>query len=223
MASKKELKSNGMPSASIHKHKPLHSKQGKTPHKNTSPNLDRQPQKIAYSIVHNISGRIRFRIPRLANDSEYADQLKLAIESDSRITNVRINPTTASLVVNYQTSKDLDKQMRSHLVNLIQTAPKIQIPAPVTTKSIVRTSFDALINLIDGTRKINQARNAIVHRQFKKDIWERLLSGAKSVIKKLRSVVLFIVPNKKWRASHTSLQEEGLQAQTRLDKSIVST
>lgn len=97
----------------------------------------------------------------------------------------------------------------SHLVNLIQTAPKIVLPPQVTTKSILKAIFDALINLIDSTRNINQARNAIVYRRFRTDIWERLLSGAKIIIKRLKSATMFVLPNKRWRLPSPDRDDTG--------------
>ncbi|MBG1244709.1 HMA2 domain-containing protein [Nostoc sp. NZL] len=155
--------------------------------------------KIFYSIVHTIPGRIRFRIPLLARDPEYANKLKLVIESAPRVTNVRINPKAASIVINYQVGVISDNQMRERLVNLIQTAQDEVMPKEVTSKSIVGAIFDSLINLIDSTRKINQARNIIVYRRFRKDVWERILSASTSIIKKLKSAAMFILPNKRWR------------------------
>ncbi|WP_033365949.1 HMA2 domain-containing protein [Mastigocladopsis repens] len=168
------------------------------------------PQKISYSVAHAIPGRIRFRIPRLVIDCEYADKLKQVIESDSRTTNVRVNATAASIVINYQPGIISDDQMRSHLVNLIQTAPNIVVPTQATAKSIVGVIFDAIINLIDSTRNINKARNAIVYHRFRTDGWERLLSGAKTIIKRLKSAIMFVLPNK--RGDKVGLQPFKLQA-----------
>ncbi|GAB1538424.1 hypothetical protein NUACC21_10850 [Scytonema sp. NUACC21] len=156
-------------------------------------------EKIPYSVAHAIPGRIRFRVPRLAVDSEYADKLKKVIESDARITSVRINPAAASIAVNYKLGDISNEQMRSHLVNLIQRAPEVVVPTESTAKSVMRAIFDALINLIDGTRNINQARNAIQYRRFRKDTWERLLSTAKTAIKGLKSATMFILPNRRSR------------------------
>lgn len=214
MADKKQLNSDK--SASRHLPQPKKSA-------SSTDNKTVSPQKIAYSVAHSIPGRIRFRIPRLAKDGEYADKLKLAIESEPRTTSVRINPTASSIVINYQRGEISDKQMRSHLVNLIQTAPNVVLPTPVTLRSILGTIFDAAINLIDSTRKINQARNAIVHRRFRTDIWERLLSSAKTVIKGLRSTVMFILPHKKPRSLNAS-KNSGLQPLSpALDNRIVPT
>jgi hypothetical protein len=173
-------------------------------------------QKISYSVVHAIPGRIRFRIPRLVRDSEYANKLKLVIESDPRTTNVCVNPTAASIVINYKPGVISDDQMRLHLVNLIQTAPNIVLPKEATAKSILGAIFDALINLIDSTRNINQARNAIKYHRFRTDAWERVLSSAKTIIKGLKSAIIFILPNKRWRSrsvpNEVGLQLERLQA-----------
>ncbi|MEA5604926.1 HMA2 domain-containing protein [Nostoc sp. UHCC 0252] len=156
-------------------------------------------QKISYSIVHTIPGRIRFRIPLLARDPEYANQLQLAIESDPRVKNVRANPKAASIVITYKVGVISDNKMCQHLVKLIQTAQDVVVPKEVRAKSIVGSIFDALINLIDSTRKINQARNVIVYRRFRTDVWERILSTSRSIIKRLKSATMFILPNKRWR------------------------
>lgn len=158
------------------------------------------PQKITYSVAHAIPGRIRFRIPRLVRDSEYANKLKLVIESDPRTTKVCVNSTAASIVINYKTGVISDAQMRMHLVNLIQTAPNIVLPKEATAKSILRVIFDALINLIDSTRNINQARNAIKYRRFRTDAWERVLKSAKTIVKGLKSAIIFILPDKRLRS-----------------------
>jgi hypothetical protein len=167
------------------------------------------PEKISYSVAHAIPGRIRFRIPRLVKDSEYANKLKLVIESDKN-TNVRVNPTAGSIVVTYQPGVISDQQMRQHLVNLIQTAPNIVLPKQARAKSILGAIFDAVINLLDSTRNINKARTAIVYGQPKIDFWERLLSTTESMIKRLKSGIMFILPNKRLQARSASKQV-GLQ------------
>jgi hypothetical protein len=157
-------------------------------------------QQISYSVAHAISGRIRFRVPRLSKDAEYANKLKVAIESQIKNAKVRINPTASSVVIHYPTGLMSDKQMRSQLVNLIQTAPNIVLPAKVSTKTIVGTIFDALINLINSLRNVNQARNAIQHREIRRDRWERLLSSGESIIKGFKSAIMFILPKNRWQA-----------------------
>ncbi|GAA6623752.1 HMA2 domain-containing protein [Scytonema sp. NUACC26] len=167
-------------------------------------------ERISYSVAHAIPGRIRFRIPRLSKDSTYAEKLKQVMEFDSRVTKVRVNPAAASIVIDYSIEIIKDEQMRSHLIHLIQTAPDIVIPTGVTAKSIVGTIFDAVIHLIDTTRNINQAHNAIKYQRFRNDTWERVLSTTRNIMKRLKSATMFILPNKRWQKRH-KLDEVGLQ------------
>lgn len=157
-------------------------------------------QKISYSVAHAIPGRIRFRIPRLFKDTEYAKKLKLAIESQTKQTEVRINSTASSIVVHYSTKLMSDEQMRSHLINLIQTAPNLVLPTKVSTKTIVGIIFDAVINLFDSLRNVNKARTAIKHQQIKKNFWERFLFRGESIIKGLKSAMMFVLPNQRLRS-----------------------
>ncbi|MFM7717665.1 MAG: HMA2 domain-containing protein, partial [Microcystis sp.] len=55
----------------------------------------------APEIVHQIAGRIRWRIPRLRKDAGYAAQLQRILESVEGVTEVKINSIAASLAVSY--------------------------------------------------------------------------------------------------------------------------
>jgi Heavy metal associated domain 2 len=158
-----------------------------------------------YRIAHAIPGRIRFYIPQIAKDSEYRNKLKEEIEeSNFKITEVRINKGAASVAINYQSTKISDEEMRSHLINLIQSVSK-QVEEQnfqnsdaidVSAQAVVETTCNAAIELIDSTRNINQVRNAMTRGRFKTDFWERLLNGAKAIIRKIRAGIIFIL-NKK--------------------------
>ena len=78
--------------------------------------------KVSFSVIHAIRGRVRWRVPRLRYDSNYAKKLQTLLASDPLITSVRINSAAASLVVNYQASAVSDTKMRSRLSCLILTA-----------------------------------------------------------------------------------------------------
>lgn len=54
-----------------------------------------------YQIVHRVAGRLRIRIPRLTQDSEFADHLTGLIESLACITSVRMNVAAGCLVVTH--------------------------------------------------------------------------------------------------------------------------
>ncbi|MBE9008911.1 hypothetical protein IQ250_01620, partial [Pseudanabaenaceae cyanobacterium LEGE 13415] len=55
-----------------------------------------------YQIVHTIAGRLRIRIPQLANDTEFASRLSGFFESLAGVTQVRVNPAASSIVIQYQ-------------------------------------------------------------------------------------------------------------------------
>jgi len=57
-----------------------------------------------YQIVHSIVGRLRIRIPQLADDAEFASRLSEFVESLAGVTQVRINPAATSIVIQYQPS-----------------------------------------------------------------------------------------------------------------------
>lgn len=88
---------------------------------------------VAYWVVHSIPGRIRFRVPRIAEDSEYTYKLTVLTEADAKVTEVRVNTAAASFAVSYDLSGISDEKMRSHLINLIQTASKSNIPLNLKT------------------------------------------------------------------------------------------
>lgn len=89
-----------------------------------------QPSSVAHSIVHAIPGRMRFRVPRIAEDSAYAQQLEQLLQDDALITGVRVNPATASLVITYEPGVCSEAEMSSYLVDLIQTARGATVPEP---------------------------------------------------------------------------------------------
>lgn len=165
-------------------------------HQHNLKQIHGQTQKISYSIVHNIPGRIRFRIPRLAKDVEYVNKLKQAIELYIKGTKVRVNPTAASIIISYETSSVSNDQMRLHLIKLIQTVPNLNLPKQAATKFTLAAIFDSLINLINSVRNIHQARNTIQYQQVKVDTWERLLATSETMIKSLKSAIMFILPHK---------------------------
>ncbi|BAZ11956.1 hypothetical protein NIES4071_37840 [Calothrix sp. NIES-4071] len=82
----------------------------------------------SYRIAHEIPGRIRFSIPKLATDSDYADKLKALIESDSKVTDVRLNQKAGSIAISYQSDLNTGDQIRTHLVNLIDKNAPAYVP-----------------------------------------------------------------------------------------------
>jgi P-type Cu2+ transporter len=85
------------------------------------------PQKQAMTahdncqIVHTIPGRVRFRVPQLAENDQYADRLQQLLESDNWVTKVRVNRQAASIAISYQLGCS-DRHMQAYLMRLIEDA-----------------------------------------------------------------------------------------------------
>ncbi|MFN6537373.1 MAG: heavy metal translocating P-type ATPase [Nostoc sp. EkiNYC01] len=91
---------------------------------------------VSYSVVHAIRGRIRLRVPRLRYDADYAQRLIALLEADPLVTNVRIKPAAAALVVNYKSSSIADAKVRSRLSYLIVAANEVGIILPKANNSL---------------------------------------------------------------------------------------
>ncbi|MBV8887407.1 MAG: hypothetical protein JO235_25895, partial [Chroococcidiopsidaceae cyanobacterium CP_BM_RX_35] len=81
---------------------------------------------VSYSIVHVIPGRVRFRVPRLLHDADFAQQLQMVLEAETQVTRIRINRDAASVAITYQSTTS-DAKMRSHLVHLLQKAAELVV------------------------------------------------------------------------------------------------
>lgn len=78
--------------------------------------LAKQPRKVSFKIAHAIPGRVRFRIPRIAQDPKYVQRLEALLKADTCVVSERVNSAAASVVITYR-SEGL-----SHLASLIQLA-----------------------------------------------------------------------------------------------------
>jgi heavy metal translocating P-type ATPase len=104
-----------------------------TEYKVLNPN---QSQEIDYEIIHITQERFRIRIPRLADDLEYASSLTWLIESFDFVVSVRINQPSSSLIVYYEPDVSLTTVQKS-LLNSIQQASVVDLPpgtVPIKTE-----------------------------------------------------------------------------------------
>ena len=106
--------------------------------RNSLPVIDKQKIE-AYSsrpcLVHHIPGRVRFRIYRLKDDSDYATNLKQFLLAQPRINRVRINPAAASIAIDYRYTGSSLTEIVSSLVSLLkQEAITESIPREVNKK-----------------------------------------------------------------------------------------
>lgn len=85
---------------------------------------------VHYQVVHWIPGRFRIRIPRLANDEEYACQLKYVLSDLRFVTDVQVNSASKCVVVNYdhQPTAVAIATVQEKLFSAIQAAPVVEVP-----------------------------------------------------------------------------------------------
>lgn len=91
----------------------------------TSTSLNQQLETV-YQIAHLTAGRIRFRVPRLADDADYADRLKQAIKIYPFVTGVSINLKAVSLTVSYRSSQVSDTVAQEKIIAAILQAQALQ-------------------------------------------------------------------------------------------------
>lgn len=69
--------------------------------------------KIAYTIAHALPGRVRFHVPRIAQDPEYRQRLEKLLKADDWVTTVRVNRAAASIVITYKPGAIASQELRS--------------------------------------------------------------------------------------------------------------
>lgn len=75
-----------------------------------------------YTIVHNVPGRLRLKIPRLLTDAAYGKRLTSLLTAESRVLRVRLNATAASLVIRYDPIGVSELDLGVALLEILQRA-----------------------------------------------------------------------------------------------------
>ena len=101
-------------------------------------------QPIAYTVAHQLPGRIRLKVPRLKQDQEYTNKLTALLKADARITEVRVTASTGSLSISYDASES--SEMNAHLIDLIQTAPALEWPPESTGEAVDKPADSETVN-----------------------------------------------------------------------------
>ncbi|MCU0534931.1 MAG: hypothetical protein MUD14_13650 [Hydrococcus sp. Prado102] len=73
-------------------------------------------------IISAISGRLRLRIPRLNNDSNYADRVDGELKVLRFVTSVRINPLASSIAITYSTKTISETEAKKKILETIAQA-----------------------------------------------------------------------------------------------------
>ncbi|MBD2440824.1 HMA2 domain-containing protein [Nostoc sp. FACHB-110] len=106
-----------------------------------------------YQVVHSTQGRCRIRVPRLADDLEFAENLNRLVESWQFVTKVRINPAASSLIVEYKVSRVNFEDAQKYLSTCIEKASCFQ------QTSLIETSNEETIEESDLIPEVNQWRD----------------------------------------------------------------
>ncbi|WP_446363782.1 hypothetical protein [Coleofasciculus sp. G3-WIS-01] len=77
---------------------------------------------VVYSLVHAVPGRMRFRVPKVAEEPAYLRRLELLVKKDDWITQMRCNSTVASVVMTYNPMEVSEAEAGLHFISLIQIA-----------------------------------------------------------------------------------------------------
>lgn len=103
----------------------------------------RKPETLALAeiVVHDVPGRLRLRLPRVAEDAAYVKRLERLATAEDSITSVRINPASSSVTVTYP-SETPSSEMRLRMSRLLIAAemPKSLSMLP---KSNISSSDDS--------------------------------------------------------------------------------
>ncbi|MBD2667026.1 hypothetical protein B6N60_00038 [Richelia sinica FACHB-800] len=96
---------------------------------------------IVYQVVHQIPGRIRFYVNKIAQDSVYCQRLEKLLKDDQQVSSFRVNSQASSVVITYH---PLEISI-SHWEKLLELAVPTEITPQDTFISIPETQ--ALTNL----------------------------------------------------------------------------
>jgi hypothetical protein len=100
---------------------------------------------VVYSLVHAVPGRMRFRVPKVAEDSAYLRRLQSLVKKDDWITQMRCNSIVASVVMTYNPMQVSEAEAGLHGISLIQIAasPDSKEPGSGGTGKLGSTETEA--------------------------------------------------------------------------------
>ncbi len=80
---------------------------------------------LEHTIVHELPGRVRCRVPRLRADEEYARRLVALAESDELVAKLRVTQAAASVTIEWVPSVPMEggREQTARLLRLAQTSP----------------------------------------------------------------------------------------------------
>lgn len=86
-------------------------------------------------IVHQLPGRIRFRVGAVRQNVKYAEQIKTRLEAESGVQEVRINRACASVTIAYRPQTLAPKQAAGYLIAILQHPDKAVAPDAIPSET----------------------------------------------------------------------------------------
>ncbi|BAZ29722.1 hypothetical protein NIES4074_21690 [Cylindrospermum sp. NIES-4074] len=97
--------------------------------------------KVAYKIVHEIPGRIRFHVPKIAEDRAYGQRLEKLLKIDAQVVSVRVNYNAASIAIAYSSNE----VSIYHWVHLMELALETNPPTNSIEMTQVKSDAELVI------------------------------------------------------------------------------
>ncbi|MBE9168213.1 hypothetical protein IQ238_12040 [Pleurocapsales cyanobacterium LEGE 06147] len=118
----------------------------------------RTGESASFRIVHTTPERIRLRVPRIIWDCDYARKLEDLIASHDKISKVRVNRPTGSVVINYHanafSNNELASQNRKILANIFEVLNSTEaIEALEPLNNEPKQNIDSMSKVWEQNRK----------------------------------------------------------------------
>jgi hypothetical protein len=97
----------------------------------------RRPTTPSYQVVHSTNGRIRLRIPKVANDLHYTYKLKRSLTTLAFVTAVIVNPKAMSVTIEYRANQASNTMIKEKLARAIEQANSPMV-APHSTSALAK-------------------------------------------------------------------------------------
>jgi hypothetical protein len=96
---------------------------------------------LKFNVAHQVPGRIRMKIPRAKGDPEMLQQIAQTFAVIPGIEHIKVNPTTGSLVIHYDTERH--DEFHGHLHRHVGQEPGLRPPTTEIDEFVGRIADEA--------------------------------------------------------------------------------
>ena len=98
--------------------------------------------RVEFQIKHWVKGRLRIQIPRLAHDPAYGERLHYRIAATSSGFRVRVNPSSRSLVIEYDPDDHPAAEILERITICIEDAARPELAVEAPAKAADESEFE---------------------------------------------------------------------------------